>query len=147
MSTDTNITDTTNQPEALALPAPSQAAVETARQLLAYLSPLFPNVASMTKTDEGTAWWIAAWASQIDAEKIGPRRLAGALSLLGTLDPGVPLSWPRFADLVRQHKFVDPNLRENQAWEKRRILEFRAKYPGARFPAERHDDGAGFENA
>lgn len=132
----TNITDTNSQPAGLALPAPGAAAVETARQLLAYLAPLFPNVASMGRTEAGAASWIAAWATQIDAEKIGPRRLAGALTLLGRLDPDVPLSWPRFADLVRQHKFVDPDLREDAERERRRMRGFRAKYPGARFPAE-----------
>ncbi|MHB1351729.1 MAG: hypothetical protein ACYCWA_00275 [Thiobacillus sp.] len=139
MSISTNITTTTEM--ALALPAPSVASVETARQLLAYLSPLFPGVAATARSEEGAAWWIASWATQIEVEGIGPRRIAGALTLLGRLDPDTPLSWPRFADLVRQHKFVDPDLIEDPAHRERRMREFRAKYPGARFPAaEPHDE-------
>lgn len=141
MTTDiTTINITTRTVGVLALPAPSAAAVSTATQLLAYLAPLFPGVASMARTEAGAAGWIASWATQIEAEGIGPRRIAGALSLLGRLDPDVPLSWPRFAELVRQHKFIEPNLREDD-WEERRRQErreLRAKYPGLKFAG--HDD-------
>lgn len=134
-------THITTTAQALPVPAPSAAAVAGATQLLAYLSPLFPNVASLSKTEAGAAWWIASWATQIEIEGIGPRRLAGALTLLGRLDPNLPLSWPRFADLVRQHTFSCPDLIEDGAHRERRMREFQAKYPGARFPAaEPHDE-------
>lgn len=136
MSTDI----TTTQPSELALPAPGLAAVQIARQLLAYLAPLFPNVASMTKSEAGASAWIASWASQIEAEGLGPQRLAGALTLLGRLDPDMPLSWPRFAELVRQHRFAKLHLPEEDEHRERKMRELQARYPGAKFanrPAEK----------
>lgn len=119
-------------PGSLCLSSPGSAAMTSAAELLAYLSPLFPNVASAARTEAGAAAWIASWASQIEAEGIGPQRLAGALCLLGELDPDLPLSWPRFADLVRRHRFIKPNLKEEEDRRERRLAAFKAKYPGAR---------------
>lgn len=132
INTDTTTTQPA-EPAALALPAPGRSAVETATQLLAYLAPLFPGVASMTRTEAGAAGWIAAWATQIEAEGIGPQRLAGTLTLLGQLDPDVPLSWPRFSELVRRHRFTNLHLPEEDEQRERKLREFKAKYPGAKF--------------
>ncbi|MHB1075561.1 hypothetical protein [Thiobacillus sp.] len=131
------------QPTALALPDPSAAAVSTGTQLLAYLAPLFPNVASAARTEAGAASWIASWATQIEAEGIGPRRLAGALTLLGRLDPSVPLSWPRFAALVREHKFLHPDVREDdhEIREREARDKLMHQYPGARFAGVDEGDG------
>lgn len=129
----TDITTQPAEPAALALPAPGRQAVESAKALLAYLAPLFPNVAGMAKTEAGAAGWIASWATQIEAEGIGPKRLAGALGLLGQLDPDLPLSWPRFAQLVRQHLFLYPNLFEDVEHRENRLREFQARHPGAKF--------------
>ena len=130
-----NIIITVPATDALALPAPGAASIASATQLLAYLSPLFPGVASMARTEAGATGWIASWASQIEAEGIGPRLLAATIRRLGELDPDQPLSWPRFSMLVRRCRFAEPGLREDPKWEERRMREFRAKYPGARFPA------------
>lgn len=138
-----NITTTATAPGALALPAPSSASITAAAQLLAYLAPLMPGIAAMARTEAGAAGWIASWATQIEAEGIGPRRLAGALALLGRLDPSVPLSWPRFAALVREHKFLYPNLREDdhEIREREARDKLMHQYPGARFAGVDEGDG------
>lgn len=136
MSIPTTTTPQLTTSASLPLPAPSAASVGIAQQLLAYLSPLFPGVAATARTEEGAAWWIASWSTQIEAEKIGPRRIAGALSLLGQLDPNTPLSWPRFAELIRRHKFHYPDLKEDDEREAAALREFRARHPGARFSSD-----------
>lgn len=128
----TKMTPTTNTTTDL-LPALSADAVALASQLMEHLAPLFPNVASMARDESGAAGWVASWSRQIEAENIGPRLLAATIRRLGELDPNQPLSWPRFAELARQCRFTEPNLREDPEWRERRMREFRAKYPGAQF--------------
>lgn len=123
---------TATVPGSLCLSAPCSAAMTSATELLAYLAPLFPNVAGAARTEAGAAAWVASWAAQIEAESVSPQRLAGALTLLGELDPDLPLSWPRFAELVRRHRFIKPNLKEEEDRREKRLAAFKAKYPGAR---------------
>jgi hypothetical protein len=141
-TTTPQLTVSTAPASILPLPAPSAASAAIATALLAYLSPLFPGVAAAARTEEGAAWWITSWATQIEAEKFGPRRIAGTLTLLGQLGPDVPLSWPRFADLVRQHQFIEPCLQEDDHEERQRAARrgLRRKYPGARFPQYLDDE-------
>lgn len=105
--------------------------------LLAHLAPLFPTIAAATKTDAGAAAWVRSWASQIQLTGLRPWQIERGLSRLHEHDPDVPFSWPSFQRLC-----VDPFRDLNdagrgdpvyQADRERRLAEFRAKYPSAKF--------------
>lgn len=119
-----------------------QESKDVAGELLAHLAPLFPVVASATKSDMGAAAWIRSWSLQIELSGLRPLQIERGLGRLHRHDPDVPFSWPAF-HLLCVDPFLDANdssLLANdqvhQANRARQMLEYRAKYPSARFAGD-----------
>lgn len=117
-----------------ALPAPGPAATDAAESLLFHLAPLFPAVASATKTGAGAQAWVQAWARSIQLAGLSHTQIARGLTRLarGEHDPDIPLSWSVFYSLCRD-PWRDCNDPVDPAERERKLREFKAKYPGAKF--------------
>lgn len=119
-----------------ALPNPNKAAIDRAGALLSHLAPLYPVIASATRTAAGADAWIAAWARQIEMAGLTQRQIVRGITRLarGEHDPDTPLSWSVFYRLC-----IDP-FRDLDDWQdidpaerERKMRELQARYPGARF--------------
>lgn len=100
-----NVATSSSAPLALA-PAAGEEALQIAADLLVFLAPLFPQVSAATKTAMGMEVWVRSWAAMIEQECLSRRQVAHGCSLLGRLNPDVPLTWPRFSMLC--HECIDP---------------------------------------
>lgn len=140
MNTKSMNTLTTNQveePAPLSAP-PRQEAVGIARTLLAHLAPLFPPVAAAARAQLGAAAWIKSWSTQIQISGLRPWQIERGLARLHEHDPDIPFSWPvfhrlcvdRLRDVNDVHRGDDPVYTADR---ERRLREFRALYPGAKF--------------
>lgn len=121
-------------PAAAALPAPSPAATAMAESLLSHLAPLYPSIAAATRSTAGADAWIDSWARQITLSGLSAAQIARGLTRLarGEHDPGVPLSWSVFYRLCYDpFRDVSDSLDEHE--RERRMREFRARFPNARF--------------
>lgn len=134
-----NTNPTTNQVDLPALSAPpGQEAVGIARTLLAHLAPLFPAVAAAAKAEVGAAAWIRSWSTQIQISGLRPWQIERGLARLHEHDPDIPFSWPvfhrlcvdRLRDVNDFHRGDDPVYAADR---ERRLREFQALYPGAKF--------------
>lgn len=70
-------------------------------ELLAHLAPLFPAVASATRTDAGAEAWIKSWAIQIQFSGLKKWQIERGLTRLHRHDPDIPLAWPAFYKLCK----------------------------------------------
>lgn len=72
-------------------------------ELLAHLAPLFPAVASATRTDAGAAAWIKSWSTQIQLSGLKKWQIARGLTRLHEHDQDIPLTWPAFYKLCKNN--------------------------------------------
>lgn len=128
--TDTPVTT----PATGGLPDASPAALDAAGALLAHLAPLYPSIAAATRTGPGAQAWVEAWARSIELSGLTRRQIERGLTRLarGEHDPETPLSWSVFYRLC-YNPLLDANDAPDPAERARRLAEFKARHPGARF--------------
>ncbi len=74
-------------------------ALDQARRLAAQLAPIFPIIASQTKSEDGLQTWCESWARQILAAKLSEREMSTGLAGITTVliaAGNPPLSFSHF---------------------------------------------------
>lgn len=74
---------------------------EIASRLLARLRPLFPSIASATRTEADARAWVASWALVIRAEGLSPSELWHGLENIAKAPSERPLTPAVFLSLCR----------------------------------------------